>query len=455
MNDRDNIAILGFGLEGKSLLKHLIKHGYSNITVCDQNVDLADKMPDGVSVRLGEDYLDNLDDFHVIFRSPGIKFLDPRIQKAIQTGSTVTSGTALFMDQCPCPIVGITGTNGKGTTSTLIFEILKKAGIDVYLGGNIGLPALDFIDELNGDSVAVLEMSSFQLQDLKKSPKYAVFLNTSSDHLDYHVDTEEYMQAKEGILTNQNSGSVAVLNKDYDYEKYYRPLVKGELREVTVKEKVKNGAYAEDGDVYYAMEGKAVRLMAAADVKLIGAHNLENVLPAIVIAKEFEVDDSVIVEVLSEFSGLPHRLEFVRELNSIRFYNDSISTNAATSMAAVDSFDEPTVLIAGGSDKGFDYDEWALKILTKSSLKTVVLVGGNADKLEKALVDAEPKLGEAEGSPTKIIKRTDFAEAVLDAYAEAEKGGVVVLSPAAASFDRFKDYKERGKVFREVVGKLK
>src|SRR3989338_2811095 len=212
MNQESKIAILGFGVEGRAMFEYLHRNEYPNITICDQNVDLKDEMPEGVSVKLGPSYLDGLDEFEVIFRSPGIKYMDAYIQKAIEGGLEVTSPTNYFVDQCPCPIIGVTGTKGKGTTSTLIFEMLKKSGLkdgeDIFLGGNIGQCPMEFLDKLTGDSLVVLELSSFQLQDLKKSPKYAVILNTTSDHLDYHVDRDEYMQAKEKLLAHQHSDSV-------------------------------------------------------------------------------------------------------------------------------------------------------------------------------------------------------------------------------------------------------
>jgi UDP-N-acetylmuramoylalanine--D-glutamate ligase len=451
MDQRSKIAILGYGVEGKAMLEYFVHHNYDNITVCDANVDIEDKMPDGVSVRFGPEYLDNLMDFEVIFRSPGIRYLEPRVQAAKAAGAQITSSTAFFMDQAICPVIGVTGTKGKGTTCTLIHEMLKKAGEDSHLGGNIGKPAVEFLDHIKGKSVVVLEMSSFQLQDLENSPDYAVVLNTTTDHLDYHVDRNEYLRAKESLLAHQNEDSVAVLNKDYDYVENYEPLVKGELKYVSVEEKVKNGAYAMGDEIFYGDE----KICDVSDVALVGAHNLENIMPAIVIAKEFEVKNKDIVKVIKSFKGLPHRLELVKEVKGVRYYNDSFSTTSETSMAAVDSFDEPTVLIAGGSGKGLDYSEWATKILTKPSLHTVILIGETADLMDQKIIDAEQKLGDAEGSPTKIILRKDLEEAVLEAFARAEEGGVVVMSPAAASLDQFKNYKERGRSFRKAVAKLR
>lgn len=455
MNQRSKIAILGFGAEGRAVFDYLKARGYHELTVCDQDVDLKDTMPDGVSVRLGENYLQNLDDFEVIFRSPGIKWLEPQVQHALKQGTEVTSSTAFFLDQCPCPVIGVTGTKGKGTTCTMIYEMLKKAGRSVYLGGNIGNPAIAFLDEVKPDDLVVLELSSFQLQDLTKSPKYAVLLNTTTDHLDYHEDRDEYLAAKEALLANQNGNSVAVLNKDYEYVKYYLPLVKGKKCFVSVKSKVEDGAFVDEGEIFYANYGDVEKIADVKDIALIGSHNLENVMPAVVIAKELGVDNDDIRHVIREFKGLPHRLEFVGEVKSVKYYNDSYSTTPETSMAAVDSFDEPTVLIAGGHDKGLDYSEWAVKILTKPNLKTVILVGNTAASMEDTLIEAEKKLGEAMGSPTQILRANDLHEAVIKASDTAEKGGVVVMSPASSSFDFYKNYKERGKKFMEEVKNLK
>lgn len=454
MDQRSKIAILGFGVEGRAVFEYLLRHNYHDLTVCDQNVDLKEEMPQGVSVHLGPSYLKDLDEFEVIFRSPGVKWLDPNVQAALNNGAEVTSSTAFFLDQCPCPIVGVTGTKGKGTTCTLIYEMLKKAGKKAYLGGNIGDAAIGFLDDLKGDSIAVLEMSSFQLQDLTKSPSYAVLLNTTSDHLDYHSDQDEYLAAKEALLAHQTENSVAVLNKDYEYVKYYSPLVKGTPLFVSVNSKVEDGVFVDNDEVFYAKYGDVEKICDVSDVALIGSHNLENVMPAIVIAKELGVSNKDIVAVIKSFKGLPHRLEFTREVEGVKYYNDSFSTTPETSMAAVDSFDEPTVLIAGGYDKLLDYNDWAVKILTKPSLHTVVLIGDTANSMEDTLRVAEEKLGAAEGSPTKILRASNMAEAVMKASDAAEKGGVVVMSPASSSFDLYANYKERGKKFMDEVGKL-
>lgn len=499
MDQRSKIAVLGYGVEGKSMLKYLLKHKYSNVTVCDKRVHLDEKMPNGVSVRLGEHYLDDLGDFDIVFRSPGITYFDPSIVAARLAGAQITSPTQFFLNNCPCAVVGVTGTKGKGTTSTLIYEILKEAFASgdylmamkgrkrhTYLGGNIGNSPIDFLDKLKGDDVVVLEMSCFQLGDLKKSPHVAVLLNTTSDHLDYYPDRDEYLRAKELILAHQDEDDLAILNQDYEYSKYYEPQVRGRLSWISPRgEGLKNGmdgdgaVYTEEGVIMYSHNGKSAMVMPVRNVALIGSHNIENVCSAIAAVKEFGVSDVVIEKVVKKFKGLPHRLEFVRTLNGVKYYNDSFSTNPQTSMAAVDSFDVPTILIAGGSDKGLDYYEWARKILIKPSLQGVVLFGETSEKMWDAINTAEKKLKEGEGSPTilamcknlkeAISKAKKYAEEILakgeivsgdgicfktgktDIVRKKVKNAVIVMSPAAASFDQFKDYKDRGKKFIEMV----
>ena len=457
MDKNSKIAVLGYGIEGQAMIKYLLRHAYFNITICDQNVNLTDEIPVGVSTILGEKYLENLADFDVIFRSPGIKYLEPLVQFAKEKGVEITSPMAFFMDECPCKIIGVTGTKGKGTTATLIYEMLKTAKKDVYLGGNIGESPIDFLAPHGGikkDSVVVLEMSSFQLQDMTKSPHVAVILNTTTDHLDYHADRDEYLRAKESILAHQNKDCLAILNKDYEYVKYYSELVKGRANFVSVKGKVEDGAFVKDGEIFYAEYEDDEKVCDLSDIALVGKHNFENVLPAICAAKEFVVSFDDMKKAIKSFKGQPHRLEFVKEVDGVKYYNDSFSTTPETSMAAVDSFDVPTILIAGGFDKGLDYKEWAIRILTKASLEVVILLGHTADRMEQDLHEAEEKLGENFTTPTKILKVNNMHEAVVLACKEAKKGCVVVMSPGSSSFDLYTNYKERGKKFMEEVEKL-
>jgi UDP-N-acetylmuramoylalanine--D-glutamate ligase len=473
MDQKSKIAVIGYGVEGREMLKYLVKHKYEHLTVCDQRVRLEKEMPEGVSVQLGEHYLDGLEEFDVVLRSPGVPHHNPHITAARVSGVDVTSPTQFFLDHCPCKVVGVTGTKGKGTTSTLIYEILKaefgkkkfKFGRGgkgsqrfVYLGGNIGNPPIEFLDKLRGSDVVVLELSCFQLGDLNKSPAIAVLLNTTEDHLDYYPDVGEYMRAKELILTHQDKNDLAILNSDYDYTKYYKPLVQGRLACISPREtgKLKEGVFVDEGWINMVVDGKKKRVMRVSDVALIGSHNLENVCPAIAVGYEFGVPFGLMKKVIKKFKGLPHRLEYVAKRDGVSYYNDSFSTNPFTSMAAVDSFDQPTVLIAGGSDKGLKYDEWAQKILTRVSLEAVVLMGDTGEMMREALEEARGKLGDAikggaEATPTKVVVVDTLEHAVEAAGKLSRKGGVVVMSPAAASFDQFENYKERGKEFANLV----
>ncbi|MBT3864936.1 UDP-N-acetylmuramoyl-L-alanine--D-glutamate ligase [Candidatus Peregrinibacteria bacterium] len=466
MNQRSKIAVVGYGVEGQAMLDYLVKNNFSNITVCDYNVTLKKKMPDGVSVRLGEHYLEGLEDFDVVFRSPGVNSAKPEFAKARMAGTVVTSSTQYFLEQVPCTVIGVTGTKGKGTTSTLIYEILKahfRGGRkSVFLGGNIGNSPIEFLDKLKRSSVVVLEMSCFQLGDLQKSPKIAVILNTTTDHLDYYPDRGAYMQAKELILNHQDRDDLAVLNADYPYVKYYKPLVKGGVKLVSVKgRRVEDGVQVKDGTIYYVTDGKEEKIMPVSKIALVGSHNLENVGPAIVVAKEFGVTAKAIAKVVAKFKGLPHRIEFVGRKKGVAYYNDSFSTNPMTSVAAIDSFDEPTFLIAGGSDKGLKYGVWAKRAVLKSSLKGVILNGETAMTMKKALDRAGAG---KKGSGMKVVVVDDLESAFAKAREMAEKasktvrkrkggakGAVVVMSPAAASFDQFSNYKERGKKFGKMV----
>jgi len=359
------IAILGFGLEGKSTKDFLEENGYDNLTVFDE------KLPEF------ESDLSKLRNFDLIFRSPGIHKDHPQLQ-----GLNVTSATKLFFDICPCPIIGVTGTKGKGTTSTLIYEILKEAGKDVYLGGNIGTPALDLMPDIWRESLVVLELSSFQLQDLEKSPHIGVVLNTTSEHLDYHKDSEEYQNAKEPIVKFQDSEDFAVLNLDYPYYKRYESLGDSEKFFISVRKKVEKGAYIKQDRIYIEDE----EICHKDEVGLIGPHNLENILPAVMVATLLKIPKNIITKTIKNFKGLPHRLEFVREVKDVKFYNDSFSTTPETCIAALNSFEDPLILIAGGSEKNSDYTELGRVIFDKENLKDVILMGDTAQNIKNAIL---------------------------------------------------------------------
>lgn len=443
MNKDDALAILGYGLEGQAMALYLHKHDFTNLTICDERESLED-LPEHASVKLGPNAFQGLSVFKKIFRSPGIPFTRPEFQSLHASQGELSSMTQYFFEHCPCPIIGVSGTKGKGTTSSLIYQILKNAGRHVFLGGNIGEPPVNFLDDLRPDSFVVLELSSFQLEDLSKSPHLSVVLNITRDHLDVHPTVNDYQRAKESLVKFQSPEDIAIINGDYAGSKAFAKLGEGK-KYFYSRESNGEDAYVEGEDIMVLDE----RIASKKDVALRGQHNLENVLPAILAAKLLEVPNETIVETLRDFQGLEHRLEFVTEKNGVKFFNDSFSTTPETSMAAIRSFHEPIYLIAGGSEKNSDYREWAEACIASPNLKMILLMGLTAARMEDALQNA------LDDHPQKHlidIVRIQNLEASMDFLkAQALPGEVILLSPACASFDQFQNYKERGKRFKELA----
>jgi len=424
------IAVLGYGIEGQATHDYLSNHGLA-ATILDKNDN--------------PDYLTGLDKFDVVFRTPGISPLKPEIVAAERAGTIFTSQIEAFLDLCPCETIGVTGTKGKGTTSTMIYEMLRAAGRDAYLGGNIGVPAISFLDKLSADSIVVLELSSFQLQTLKKSPHIAVVLNITSEHLDYHTDVNEYREAKANIVSHQTPSDFAVINDDYDVPKSFAKLTLASKYSFSRTHKTE-GCYVDDKDqIVLNVEGETVVLAHFHDLKLRGRHNLENVTAASLAAYLAGVTPETISDQIKSFRGLEHRLELVRELDGVKYYNDSFSTVPETAIAALDSFTEPIILIAGGSDKKSDYTELGQKIAS-ANVKTVILIGDMAERIQSSI----PK---SFGGDV-VTGLTKMDETVERAHALATSGDVVLLSPACASFGLFENYKDRGEQFKNAVKTL-
>lgn len=485
MDKKAKIGVLGAGVEGMETVKFLVKHGYEDITLFDQNEKLevnlsADffrplaKLPSKPEIGepivkkvMGENYLKNAENCEVVFRSPGIPL--KKLEGLLAKGVNITSATKYFFENCPSQIIGVTGTKGKGTTSTLIYLMLKEAGKDVYLGGNIGESPLTFLDKLTKDSLVVLELSSFQLQDLDRSPQVAVLLGVTSDHMDYHNDADEYWEAKASIVKNQKPEDLVIMNHDYESSEYYGKFAKAKKIFVSTSKSDGDGVHLSGPMIVNCAPAKAgsatggtcEMILNSSKVALIGKHNFENILPAVAVARHCEVPVPAIQKVLTTFKGLPHRLQEVAVVNDVKYYDDSISTTPETSIAAVRAFEKPVILIAGGSDKGADYTDWGIALQQAANLKCVVLVGSGpdamAERMDKALISAKKMLesrGMARHYPLEIVRCVIFEEAVKTAHDKAVPGDVVVLSPAAASFDMFKNYKERGDKFKELILKL-
>jgi len=456
LKTESKIAILGMGVEGIAIKEYLVKHGFKNLTLCDEKNNLEEYSND-FNLRIGQNAFKNLSEFDVIFRSPGIHKNHPGLIEAINSKTLVTSATKIFFEICPCKIIGITGTKGKGTTSSLIYEILKTANRDVYLGGNIGNSPLNFLDKLDTNSIVVLEMSSFQLHDLKQSPHISIVLNTTQDHLDYHADIEEYLSAKESIVSNQTPEDFAIFNIDYPYAKRYSKLTNGKKFWVSKNsannQKIINGGFVDKDSLVLNIDGNKNIIGNINEVGLIGPHNIENILPASLACKILGIENKVIAQTIKRFRGLPHRLEFIKEINGIAYYNDSFSTTPETCIAAIKSFSKPITLIIGGSEKHSDFTELGKTIIKQENLKTVILMGETGPRILKTIQKAYGKTNLMK-LPVEIISVNGYEEAFNLAHKKAGNNSVVLLSPASASFDMFENYKVRGKTFRKWVESL-
>ena len=425
------VAILGLGLEGRDLAMYLLGEN-ALITIFDEKaegqIDFGLVPKKNISIKCGKNYLKGkLTTFDYIFRSPGVYRYLPEIIDAGKRGVKILSATKLFFERCPGRIIGVTGTKGKGTTATLIYETLKSAGKDVYLAGNIGSPLLELLPKLKKESWVILELSSFQLIDLSVSPHIAVVLNITQDHLDWHKSVNEYVEAKKNIVKFQKEGDFAVINEDYALPKSFSKETKCKI-------------------VFYSKSGLPEKYKSILLLK--GEHNWENVAAATTVAKILDIKESIILRVLSTFKGLEHRLELVGEASGIKYYNDSFATGPQPASAALNSFLEPLTLILGGYDKGLNYKGLAKLAAKKNNLKNIILIGDLSDKLGKMLIDAGYKgniVNMGKQSMLEIVKKACFL---------TPKGGVILLSPAAASFDMFHDYKERGKKFKAAFLQL-
>ena len=384
--------------------------------------------------------------FDVVIRTPGISYLSEKIQKLKNNGSAVTSEMEIFFELCPCPIIGITGSDGKTTTTTVISKILENAGKTVHLGGNIGKPLLPNIKNIKEDDIAVAELSSFQLMSMRQSPQIAVVTNISPNHLDFHKDMDEYVTAKKQIIFHQSAFSRAILNYDNEGTRKMAPDVRGNLLFFSTKEKLDSGVWVNsENEIIFSKNGKNTKVLNANEIKLPGKHNLENYLAAI--AATFEIAGINATEKTAKtFAGVAHRMEFVRNYQGVSYYNDSIaSTPTRTINGALSLFNQKVILIAGGYDKKVPFDNFAKEIAKKVS--AVILMGNTKEKILNEIM----KLPENERQGLKIFEAQDMQEAVETAKKESKPGGTVILSPACASFDLYKDFEERGNHFKSIV----
>ena len=448
LSDR-RVAVIGIGVSNTPLIEKLAASGVS-VTACDRRSRAAlgeetaarlDSL--GVTLRLGEDYLEGLD-HDVIFRTPGLRPDVPQLAAAVARGARLTSEMEAFFEVCPCPIIAVTGSDGKTTTTTIIAELLRKAGHTVHVGGNIGHPLLCQADEMRPGDYAVLELSSFQLLTMQASPHVAVVTNLAPNHLDVHRDMAEYVAAKENIFRHQRPGDTAVFNADNDITRAQSARAPGAVRLFSRREEPAEGVFLRGTAVMDRHGGAERQIMDVADIRLPGVHNVENYMAAIA-AVEGLVPDGIIRSFAREFGGVEHRIELVRTYRGVRYYNDSIASSPSRTIAGLRSFREKVILIAGGYDKHIPFDVLGPEIV--SHVKTLVLCGATADKIESAVRSAP---GYREGCP-RILRAAPFEKAVETARDSAVPGDVVTLSPACAAFDQFKNFMERGKTFKAIV----
>ena len=446
------IAMCGIGVSNTPLIYKFLDRG-ARVYACDRRTreqigPLADELEArGAELRLGEGYLNNLE-VDMIFRTPGMHFNLPELEKARDNGIAVTSEMEVFFDLCPATIFAVTGSDGKTTTTTLIAEMLRAEGKNVYVGGNIGTPLLPEIENIKPDDFVVVELSSFQLISMRKGPDVAVVTNVAPNHLDVHKSMDEYIGAKKNILLHQNAFSRTVLNLDNEITASFSSSVRGQKMFFSRKRAVKNGAWlGDDGYLNLSYRGISVPLLHRDDITILGDHNVENYLAAISAVWGYVGADSI-RRVAHDFKGVEHRIEFVRELDGVKYYNDSIASSPTRTIAGLKALPGNVILLAGGYDKHIPFEPMTPYIIDK--VKILLLAGPTSDKIEAA-VKADPDY--KPGHP-QIIRVGNFDEAVKVAHEMAAPGDIVTLSPACASFDAYPNFVVRGRHYKELVNKL-
>lgn len=450
------VAVLGLGVSNIPAIKYLNKLGayvyaHDLKETLNENCDEIKKL-DNIQFLLGDKCFTGLNEVDYILRSPGVKPFLSEIKEAIKNGVKLTSEMELFVDLCPCKIIGITGSAGKTTVTTLVTELLKSGGYKVWQGGNIGTPLFSKVEEIQKEDIVVLELSSFQLMTMKKSPNISLITNIYEDHLDYHRDFEEYVNAKTNIFIHQEKNDICIFNLDSEYiEKFLNLKEENNVESENIffsteKSEIK-GAYLKDRWIYLNINNEPKKVICVDDIKLKGSKNWANVCSAICLVHNF-VSLEDIVATLKNFKGVEHRLEYVDTKNGVEYYNDSISTTPGKAMAALTSFDKKIILIAGGYDKNLDYSGIGKYIIDSS--KYVILLGDTKKKIKEAILKEKTY-----DKDSLIIEEVaSLEEAVKLASKVAKEGDVVVMSPASASFDMFKSYKERGNIFKGLVEKI-
>ena len=444
------VAVIGIGVSNRPLIQLLLSRGIF-VTARDRKSKdalgpLAQELEkQGCQLKLGEDYLKDLQE-DVIFRTPGMRPDLPELTAAVDQGSQLTSEMEVFSKVCPCPMIAVTGSDGKTTTTTIIAGLLRKAGKTVHLGGNIGNPLLAEAGSMAPEDIAVLELSSFQLMTMDVSPHIAVVTNLAPNHLDVHKDLQEYISAKENIFTHQSAQDIAIFNADNAITSEESSRAVGKVRLFSRKRELEEGVFLRGNAIISRSGGQERQVMTVEDIQLPGDHNVENYLAAIA-AVEGLVSDGAIRDFAQDFGGVEHRIELFRTRNGVRWYNDSIASSPSRTIAGLRAFgSQKVILIAGGKDKGISYEE--LGPVINSHVKLLLLCGATAGVIRRVTEQA------ANYSGLEIVDVEDLREAVSVADRRSQSGDVVILSPASTSFDRFANFMERGRTFKEIVNAL-
>ncbi len=439
-----DVLVLGLGVSNRPLMRLLLQHG-AHVTGCDRtprdraDAELLAFEAMGATLRLGEDYLSDLNG-DVAFRTPGLHPALPQMQALRASGCHITSEMEAFFEVCPCPIIGVTGSDGKTTTTTLIAQMLRQAGRHVWLGGNIGTPLLDRADEMTPPDLVVLELSSFQLMHFPFSPHISIVTNLAPNHLDIHRDMDEYVAAKQNIFLHQHADDTLILNHDNAITRAFAAQATGTVREFSRLEMPEHGVYLQNDTIFRTSQP----VLSRQDILLPGLHNVENYMAAM-LAVEGLASDEDIRSVARSFTGVEHRIELVRSRHGVRFYNDSIASSPSRTIAGLRSFTQRVILIAGGYDKHLPFDELGVEIC--KHVKTLVCTGATGPKIAAATRSSGL-------SAPEILEVDDFFAAVDAATTAAQPGDIVLLSPAGAAFDRFQNFMVRGNAFKRHILEL-
>ena len=439
------VAVVGIGVSNIPLINFLIKLG-ANVTAFDKKnyKELGDTAVDfenkGVKLELGEGYLDRLTGFEVIFKTPSMRIDSEALVKAKNEGAYITSEMEEFVRYCKGKIFAVTGSDGKTTTTTIISKLLIEEGYKTWVGGNIGTPLFSNIEEIKEDDKVVLELSSFQLMTMDLPVEVAVVTNVTPNHLDMHKDMQEYVDAKKNVFKYQDENGILVLNRENELTHSFVKEAKGKVYEFSSKRRIENGAYLEDDKLYVFGE----EVCSRKDIIIKGVHNVENYLAAF-IATYNDVSVKSMKRVCETFTGVNHRCEYIREINGVKYYNDSIASSPTRVLAGLNAFEKPVILIAGGYDKNIPFEPLAFEGYKK--IKHLILLGATKDKIKQAFL----KLEEEQGVKVDITMVNNLEEACFKAKEISKEGDIVTLSPACASFDMFANFEIRGNKFKEII----